>query len=171
MFKLTLEQILASIELLNPEEKQELRKRLPAALCLEEPPNKQSGQFMTSRMGNVEIGGNNTAFNYQPSQAGGDVNTSAGFTQGTSEQKELIQTLLSFKEAIENTESLPELSKLGAKAQADQLAIEAQKENPDKSLIERTVSALKQGLQGITELAGPLATVSSLVAKAWGIPV
>ena len=57
---------------------------------------------------------------------------------------------------------------MGAATQIHQLAAEVQKENPDKTLIGRTVSALKQGLKGVQDLAGPTATIASIVAKAWG---
>ncbi|WNZ25057.1 hypothetical protein HJG54_20850 [Leptolyngbya sp. NK1-12] len=172
MFKLTIEQILASIAALSPEEKKEFEQRLPTVLestaSLASP---QSGQVMTNTLGDVQLSGSNAAFNYQPSQAGRDVNLSTNVTQGSSEQQELLQALLILKTAIQSAEGLPDLSKIGAETQVDQLAAEAEKENPDKNLIGRTVAALKQGLQGVQELAGPVMTVASIVAKAWGIPV
>ena len=172
MFKLTVDQILASIEALSPEEKQDFQQRLPSVLAsAESSPGAQSGQFMTNTLGDVQISGGNAAFNYQPSQAGGDVNTSATFTQGSSDQGELLQALVALQAAIRTSEALPELSKIGAEAQVEQLAVEAQKENPDQNLIGRTVAALKQGLQGVQDLAGPVMTVASIVARAWGIPV
>lgn len=170
--KLTVDQILSSIEELDLNEKQELIAKLPKFLSdANSTSSFQSGQFMTNTLGDVQLSGGNAAFNYQPSQAGGDVNLSANFTQGSSEQQELFQALTNLKKALQNTESLPELSKIGAAAQVDQLAAEAQKDNPDKNIIGRTVSALKQGLQGVQDLAGPVISVASIVAKAWGIPV
>jgi hypothetical protein len=172
MFKLTVDQILASMEALDDEEKKELVARLPAFLeGLETSTPLKSGQVMTNTVGNVDMKGNNAAFNYQPMQVGRDNQVSATFNQGSSGQQDLLNALATLQTAIQNTPDLPELSKIGAAAQTEQLAAEAQKETPDKNLIQRTISALKQGLQGITDLAGPVATVSSLVAKAWGIPV
>ena len=172
MFKLTIDQILASISGLSPEEKKELERRLPSILKgLTVSSGSQEGQFMTNTLGEVKLSGNNAVLNFQPSQAGGNVNVSANFTQGVSEQQKLLQTLIALKEAIQHAHSLPELSKIGAETQIDQLAAEVQKDNPDKNLIGRTVSALKQGLKGVQELAGPVMTVTSVVAKAWGIPV
>jgi len=172
MFKLTLEQVLASIEALSPEEKEELKKQLSTILFSDEASvPQQSGQFMTNTLGDVQLSGGNSAFNYQPTQAGKDANVSANFNQGSAEQRELFQALTELKQALQSTESLPELSKIGAAAQVEQLAVEAQKDHPDKNLIGLTVSALKQGLQGVQDLAGPVMSVASIVAKAWGIPV
>lgn len=172
MLKLTIEQILSSVEILTSAEQEQLVDRLPAILGKNIPTNQHDKQSMINTVDNVRLSGGNAAFNYQPSQAGGDVNVAANFAQQeSSEQQELLRALLNLKEAIRNTQDLPELSKIGAETQLAQLATEAQKENPDKTLIERTVSALKQGLQGVKELAGPVITVSAVVAKAWGITV
>lgn len=170
--KLSVGQILASIEALSEDEKLELSQRIRSVLASENSgATTQPGQTMTNTVGNVDMKGNNAAFNYQPMQVGRDNQASTGFNQGSSGQQDLLNALATLQTAIQNTPDLPELSKIGATAQTEQLAAEAQKETPDKNLIQRTVSALKQGLQGITDLAGPVATVSSLVAKAWGIPV
>jgi hypothetical protein len=170
--KLNVDQILSAIEELSSYEKEDLIAQLPKILNNTSPTSSfQSGQFMENTLGDVNLSGGNTAFNYQPNQAGGDVNLSANFNQGSAEQRELFQALTELKQALQSTESLPELSKIGAAAQVEQLAAEAQKDNPDKNLIDRTVSALKQGLQGVQDLAGPVMSVASIVAKAWGIPV
>ena len=172
MFKLTLEQVLASIEILSPDEKEELKTKISTILGFGEASvSQQSGQSMTNTLGDIQLSGGNAAFNYQPAQAGGDVNVSANFFQGSAEQRELLQALTELKQALQSTESLPELSKIGAATQVEHLAAEAQKDSPDKNLIGRTVSALKQGLQGVQDLAGPVMSVASIVAKAWGIPV
>mgnify|MGYP001801693078 CR=1 FL=1 len=171
MIKLTVEQILSSIDMLSAAEQEELIACLPTILKRQNSIDQSTeGQLMTNTLGDVQVSGS-AAFNYQPSQAGGNINASASFAQGISAHQELLQALLSLKESIQSAESLPELSKIGAATQVDQLAIEAQKVNPDKNLIGRTISALKQGLKGVTDLAGPVANVASLVAKAWGVPV
>lgn len=172
MFKLSVDQIIASIEALDDEEKKGLAARLPAFLKgLDTSVTSNAGQTMTNTLGNVDMKGDNAAFNYQPMQVGRDNQASTNFNQGSSGQQDLQDALTILKTAIQNTPDLPELFKIGATAQTEKLAAEVQKDNPDKNLIGRTVSALKQGLKDITDLAGPVATVSSLVAKAWGIPV
>ncbi len=173
MLKLTVEQILAGIEALSLEEREELKRRLSEVLgTTGATATTQEGQFMTNTLGDVQISGSAAAFNYQPSQAGGDINVSAEFSQqGSTEREELLPALAALKEAIRSSESIPELLKTGAETQIDHLAQETQKEHPDQNLIGRTVSALKQGLKGVQDLAAPTAAVASIVAKAWGIPV
>ncbi len=172
MFKLTVDQILASIEALSAEEKEALQTRLPSILQNSNAgETSQQGQFMDNQVGDIQISGNSANFNFQPIQAGGDVNLSNQLTQGSSGQKELLNALSVLKASIQNAENLPELSKVGAKTQVDKITAEVQQKNPDKNLIGQTITALKQGLKGVQELAGPTAAVASIVAKVWGIPI
>ncbi len=172
MIKLTVEQVISSIEMLSATEKDELVARLTTVLSGQNWVNQpEKGQSMTNTLGDVQLSGGNSTFNFQPEQGGRDVNTSTTFAQGSSGHRELLQALSSLQKAIRTSEALPELSKIGAENQVEQLADEAKKDNPDQNLIGRTVLALKQGLQGVQDLAGPVMAVASIVAKVWSIPV
>ena len=170
MFKLTVEQILASISSLSAEEREDLKQKLPEVMSVVHS-SPASGQNMVNNLGNVMFGTGNNAFNFQPAIAGDDINTSTKLTQSSPECRDLVEALETLKHAIRNSEQLSKLVKTGAEAEVDNLVNEAQKAEPDKNLITHTITALKQGLQGVQELAPSVATVASIVAKAWGIPI
>ena len=128
-------------------------------------------QSMVNNLGNVTFGSGNNAFSFQPTIAGRDIEITSNLSQGVAEQQDFLKALQVLKQAIQNTEQLHPLMKTGAEAEVQKIESEVQKAEVDKNLIAQTVSALKQGLQGIQDLAGPVAAVASLAAKAWGVPV
>jgi len=173
MFKLTVEQILASIEALTAEERLELQRNLSKVLGdATTQVDKNSRQAMSNTVSGVAFGGNNAAFNFSPVQnEGGTVTASPNFAQTTGSYQELLAALEHLKQKIRTAQVLDPLQKVGAEAGIEQIEIETKKQEPNKGLIAHTVSALKQGLEGVQDLAEPVMTVASLVAKAWGITV
>lgn len=173
MFKLTVEQILSCIADLSPEEKQHLQEQLPAVLgaaMTSTQPN--SGQAMTNSLGSVSFGAGSSTFNFQPVMAGGDATSTVAVGQPASDVNgELLQALEALKRAIQTSQQIDPLTQAGATAEVDKLSAAVQSPEADPSLIEKTVTALKRGLQGVQDLATPTLAVASLVARVWGIPV
>lgn len=167
MLKLTLEQVVEGIKALSESDKDELQKFLPELLESSMASRKSgSSQSVNVKLRDVTLSGNQAAFNLQPSIASGDVSNSSVI----SPKEELIEHLRKLQLLIQSSGELSELERIGAESQIEQAIDEVRKDNPDKSLIGQTISALKQGLKGVQELAGPTASVASIIAKAWGIP-
>lgn len=167
MVKLTLEQVVEGIKSLSGSDKDKLQEILPEFLESSKA-NRKSGssQSVNMKFRDVTLSGNQAAFNLQPSIASGDVSNSSV----VSPKEELLEHLQELQLLIQRSDELSELERIGAESQIEQTINEVRKDNPDKNLIGQTISALRQGLKGVQELAGPTAAVASIVAKAWGIP-
>ncbi|MBE9049078.1 hypothetical protein IQ243_01375 [Nostocales cyanobacterium LEGE 11386] len=172
MFKLSVEQVLASIAALTCEEKARLQMQLPEVLATQ-PIDTAAGQNQVNTVSGISMGGENNALNFSPVQnRDGNVTLSQSFTQQTSPQKQqALASLTQLKQAIDESETLDPLMKAGATAQVAQVEAELKKPEPNQGIVGQAIASLKQGLEGIQTLAGPTLTVASLVAKAWGIPI
>lgn len=173
MLKLTLEQVVEGIKSLSENDKEKLYNYLPDLLDSFGSTQKAgASQSVSTQFRDVNLSGNNSAVSVQPTISSEGVNNSNFVSHGASleTQEELIKSLHEFQKLIHNSNKLPELARIGAESQIEKVINEVRKDNPDKNLIGRTISGLKQGLKGIQELAGPTASVASIVAKAWGIP-
>ncbi|AFY47880.1 hypothetical protein Nos7524_2026 [Nostoc sp. PCC 7524] len=171
MFKLSVEQVLASIAALTPEEKAQLQIQLPNVLATQSP-NTQPGQNQVNTVSGTSMGGENNALNFSPIQnRDGNVTLSQSFTQQTSPQKQqALDSLAQLKQAIHESEALDPLIKAGATAQVAQVEAELKTPEPNPGIVGQAIATLKQGLEGVQTLAAPTLAVASLVAKAWGIP-
>jgi hypothetical protein len=136
----------------------------PKNQIAEPPPRTQQSQSI----GNISISGSNNPFN--AIQAGGNVSLNQTSTQTSGSPTDLqaaLAALVKLKQEVVTTDTLSTFAKKDAQSKISMVEEELQKPNPDKSFVDEVVDALKQGLNGVAPLAGPVAQVAGLVAKAW----
>lgn len=127
-----------------------------------------SGQNQVNTLSGINSGGN---FLFAPVQAGGNVTSSPKITQSKTQNSDLKAVLIlleQLKQDITQTENLNPLLKVGALEQVENLENELNKPEPDNNLVKSTINTLKQGLEGVLELAEPIVKVVSLIAKLCG---
>ena len=173
MFKLTVEQILASIAVLTSEEKAELQAKLPTVL---EPimTSGASQEVQTQSLGNITISGNGTTFGTNQIKSGGDSNVSLKGTNNSVKNDDLKEALLllaNLKQEVVASHGL----NLNHKDVVIERAIgtleqELQSKQPNRNLIEHTIESLKKGLEGVQTLAEPVKKVADLLANVWMSP-
>ncbi|MEM9768950.1 MAG: toll/interleukin-1 receptor domain-containing protein [Cyanobacteria bacterium P01_D01_bin.71] len=136
----------------------------PTAMAIAEP-SAQSAQSQS--IGNITISGNNNPFNAV--QARGDVNISQTQTQ-TKAANPNIQAALDavgdLKRAIAAIDDLDETEKAMAAIPVQKLEAELKKPHPDRGVVDKTMATLQKALDGVVTLAGLIAKVAALVAKA-----
>ncbi|QUY45850.1 CHAT domain-containing protein [Acaryochloris marina] len=118
--------------------------------------------------GNITISGSNTPFN--AIQAGGNVNLSQSNIQSHGSHPDLesaVSLLVKLKQEVSVTDALSSFAKKDTEARIVMLQEELQKQQPDKSLVNEVIEALKQGLSGVLTLAELMTQVATFVAKAW----
>ncbi len=159
--------ILEIIKTLTPEQKLELQSELPIVLAA-------VGKEMTTpvksqSMSGVTITGSSEIDLSQiQAEQGSSIDQSK--TQATLENtdlKEALSVLEKLKQTVTTNSNLNPLIKEVAEEKIQAIQKEVQKPQPDKSLVDQTITALKKGLAGVEELAEPVMKVASLVAKAW----
>lgn len=124
---------------------------------------KQSQSF-----GNISIGGGGT--NFAVTQSGGDVklNQSSSQTTGSNADRQAaLDAIAQLKQLISTSSDLNPIEKATVEVPAKILEAELQKPQPDKSIVDQAIAALKKGLDGVITLAEPVAKVAALVAQAW----
>jgi hypothetical protein len=175
MFKLTVEQILASVEALNSDEKAELEQRLPRVLGKPTSASTpSSGQSQSQSFGNVNVSGSNNAADLSQRQAGRDLSSHQQTIHKPSQAADLeeaLSLLAEIKQRISTSAEINPLIKAGVESQVQQAEEEIQKPEPNRDLVSHTLSTLKKGLEGVQTLAEPTMKVAALVARVWGIPV
>jgi hypothetical protein len=173
MFKLTVEQILASIEALSTEEKQDLKAQLSRVLATPEPEAESSGSTVQSQSISVgrdfQLQGQGNVADFSQTQTTGGMGGDRLSTPAVAEQdlQAITEAIADLKQAIARHPELNQVEKQTAAVPLNTLEEELQKPEPDKGLIDQAVAALKKGLDGVQVLAEPVMQVSSLVAKAW----
>ncbi len=118
--------------------------------------------------GNVTISGGGT--NFAVTQAGGNVTlnqTSAQSSSGNADLQAALDAIAQLKQLISTSADLNPIERATVEVPAKMLEAELQKPQPDKSIVDQAIAALKKGLDGVVTLAEPVATVAALVAKAW----
>ena len=78
-----------------------------------------------------------------------------------------LAAIAQLKQNIAASADLNPIEKATAEVPIKMLESELQKPQPDKSLVDQAISALKKGLDGVVSLAEPVTKVATLVAKAW----
>jgi hypothetical protein len=161
--------VLEIIRTLTPEQKQALQHELPNVLAAVS--EGTAAPVKSQNMGGVTITGSSEIdLNQIQAESGGNITQSKiqAKLQNT-DLKEALIVLESLMEAVTADNTLNPLAKemVGEKIQTIQQ--EVQKPQPDKSLVDQAIAALKTGLAGVEELAAPVMRVASLVAKAWMI--
>lgn len=175
MLKLTVEQILASVEALDPGEKAELQQKLPKVLGVATATDtSSSGQSQSGSFGNVSISGSSNAADFSQKQAGGNLSS----TQQTvynpaqiADLKEALSLLAEIRQRISTSTEINPLIKAGVESQVQQAEEEIQKPEPNRDLVSHTITTLKKGLEGVQTLAEPTIKIAALIARVWGIPV
>jgi hypothetical protein len=130
-----------------------------------EPPTRtvQSQSF-----GNITISGSNSPFS--PINTTGAVTLNQTSTQsygGNSDLEAALELLAKLKQDVSATDELATLAKRETDFRITVLQEELKKPQPDRSLVNDVVEALKQGLNGVLTLAAPVSQVATLLAKAW----
>ncbi len=113
MFKLTVEQILASVEALNADERLDLQKRLPSVLgkptVADAPSN---GQSQSQNLGNVTIGGSSSVADFSQKLAGGNISSYQKTSYNSSQVadlKEALSLLAEIKQRISTSAEIKAL--------------------------------------------------------------
>ncbi|MBC1193060.1 hypothetical protein PN434_06540 [Microcystis aeruginosa CS-558/01A06] len=158
--------ILEIIKTLNPEQKLELQRELPSVLAAVG--REATTPAKSQSMSGVTITGSSEIGLSQIQAEGSSINQSK--TQATLENtdlKEALSVLEKLKQAVVTNSDLNPLLKEVAEEKIQAIQKEVQKPQPDKSLVDQAIAALKKGLAGVEELAEPVMKVAGLVAKAW----
>jgi len=122
--------------------------------------------------GNISMSGSNNPFN--AIQSGDSVNLNQTSTQTSGSNTDLqaaLESLVKLKQEVSATDALSAFARKDTESKINMIEEELQKSKPDKGFVDEVVDALKQGLNGVATLAGPVTQVAGLVAKAWvGLP-
>jgi hypothetical protein len=112
-----------------------------------------------------------TGNNFNPfNRVHGNVNIDQSKTEtigANSELQAALNELKKLKQEIASTNSLSVLQKKQAEIPVEILETELKKPQPNKSLIDEAVEALKKGLEGVEMLAEPVMKVAAILAKVW----
>ncbi|MBE9136631.1 hypothetical protein IQ254_05345 [Nodosilinea sp. LEGE 07088] len=173
MIKLTVEQILASIEALSIAEKEKLKSKLPIVLAVPDSGAElgqsavQTQSFSVGRDFQIQGEGTTADFSQTLTTVGSSENRLPEPTSSAQDSQAIIAAIADLKQAIAANAELNSAEKQTAAVPIQTLEEELQKPEPDKGLVDQAVTALKKGLDGVQVLAEPVRKVSSLVAKAW----
>lgn len=174
MPKYSISEILDIIRDLTPEEKQELSQYIPGVLSVSARfTAPQKAQTQSQNLDNVTINGSGIVADLGQKQVvGGHISSPQLIAKAQDTIfKEALGELELLRQLVINSRDLDPLQKATTQAQIKLVTNELKKTEPDKGLVGRTISVLKQGLESVIILADPVIKVSKLVAKAWGIPV
>ncbi|MCF3609669.1 hypothetical protein L2E81_24935, partial [Planktothrix agardhii 1033] len=123
--------------------------------------------------GNINISGN-SGTHYQGFQAfntvDSEVNLDQNYTQTVGENSKIetaLNELQKLKQEIAVTNALNSIQKKQAEFPVEMIETELKKPQPDKSLINEAVEALKKGLEGVETLAEPVMKVAAILAGVW----
>ena len=174
MPKYTVDEVLDIIKDLTAEQKQELENKLPSVLgTAASPTATQPIEDSSQNIQGVTVSGSKDV-QFSQEQVHGQGSISKPTTSVQVENADLQQALAlveKLKQDINNNNTLNPIDKKTAEVPLQVVEEELKKPKPDKNLVDQAIETLKKGLSGITELAGPVAEVSKLIAKAWGIMI
>jgi hypothetical protein len=161
--------VLEIIRTLTPEQKLELQRELPSVLAAVSEGTATPAKSQNMR-GVTITGSSDIDLNQIQAESGSNITQSK--TQAklqNTDLKEALIVLESLKQAVTADNTLNPLAKEVMEEKIQTIQQEVQKPQPDKSLVDQAITALKKGLAGVEELAKPVMRVTSLVAKAWMI--
>ena len=132
------------------------------------PPLPKPASYSSNSIGNISITGNSNA----PNIIQGDGNTvSQNINHSAAASSDALQAaiaaLAQLKQDVESTDALNTYEKEETEFRIKKIEAELQKAEPNKSLVDQVVAALKKGLDGVVILAEPVGKVVNLIAKAW----
>lgn len=164
MPKYSVSEVLEIIKSLTAEEKRKLQQHLPHVLDTEAIP---SGRDQSQSMSGINISGS-SGVDMSQIQADEASSVIPSKTQAKIQNTDLQAVLgLLKKLKFEVTESrlLNLVEKKTVEVPIETLETELKKPKPDKSLINRSVEALKKGLASVEALADPVIRIADLIAK------
>lgn len=166
MPKYTVEDVLEIISSFSCEEKSTLKAQLNTVLSVTPiPTTTQQSRSMTVG-GNFQVSGSGATVDMSQRQVIGSDGTKVRDDLPTTTQ-DLLQALEALHQEVLKSSQLNTIEKATAKVPIATAAAELRKAQPDKSLVDQSVAALKKGLVGVETLAEPVMRVATLVAKAW----
>lgn len=159
--------VLEIIRTLTPEQKLELQRKLPSALAAVSEGTAAPAKSQNIR-GVTITGSSEIDLNQIQAESGSNITQTKTQAQlQNTDLKEALIVLESLKQAVTADNTLNLLAKEVVEQKIQTIQQEVQKPQPDKSLVNQAITALKKGLAGVEELAEPVMRVASLVAKAW----
>lgn len=162
--------VLEIIKTLTPEQKLELQREIPSVLAAfaKETATPAQSQSMS---GVTITGSSDIDLSQIQAEEGSSVaqNKTQARLQNTenTDLQEALSILEKLRQAVATNSTINPLVKEVAEEKIQTIQTEVQKPQPDRSLVDRAITTLKQGLAGVEELAAPVMTIASLVAKAW----
>lgn len=168
MPKYTVAEVLEIISSFSPEEKIQLQAQLPAILTMQPGDTAATAQQSRSMTvgGNFQVGGTGVTVDMSQRQTLGNGAIDQVADRDTATQA-LLQAMAHLQQQILQSSQLNQIEKATAAVPLQTAVAELQKDQPDKTLIDQSVAALKKGLEGVETLADPVMRVAALVAKAW----
>lgn len=158
--------ILEIIRTLTPEQKLELKRKLPGVLAVVS--KETATPTVSQSMSGVTITDSSDIGLSQIQAEGSSINQSKNQAIiENADLKEALSVLEKLKQTVATNSDLNLLIKEVAEEKIQAIQKEVQKPQPDKSLVDQAIVALKKGLAGVEELAEPVMKVAGLVAKAW----
>ncbi|WP_040957292.1 MULTISPECIES: CHAT domain-containing protein [Planktothrix] len=131
------------------------------------PQENAPSQNKSQTLSNITIGGTNNPSNLI-NDASGNVKIDQSHRTQTMGQNSNLEVALTelekLKQAIVTTNSLNSIQKKQAEFPVEMIETELKKPQPDKSLINEAVEALKKGLEGVETLAEPVMKVAKILA-------
>jgi hypothetical protein len=130
----------------------------------------QSSQTQSPTFGNISINGSTSNSNlFTLNQSGGDIYSDQSrktLVAVNTDLQAALELLQQLKQEVGATPMLEADDKAETQARIKVLEDELNKPEPKKDLIDRVVTKLKKGLEGVETLAGPVMRVAALVAQA-----
>jgi hypothetical protein len=161
--------VLEIIRTLAPEQKLELQRELPSVL--DAVTKETTTPARSQSMSGVAITDSSYIdLSQVNAENGSSINQNkTQVALQNADLQEVLSVLEKLKQAVAADNSLNPLAKAAAQEKIQTIQKEAQKPQPNKSLVDQAITALKGGLEGVKELAGPVMKVASLVANAWTV--
>jgi hypothetical protein len=128
-----------------------------------------SARTPSQSFGNINSSGKKNPFNAINSNKG-DINIDQSYNQTIGQNSKIevvLNQLQQLKQEIAITNALKSIQKKQVVLPIEMIETELNKSQPDKSLIDEAVEALKQGLEGVETLAKPVMKVAEILATAW----
>ncbi|MBN3906579.1 MAG: hypothetical protein HWQ35_08465 [Nostoc sp. NMS1] len=169
MPKYSVSEVLDIIKNFTAEEKSELQQSLSSVLDTIGTAAKTVESHSQNIEGiNIGSGNSDIAFTQQQADRGSSVNQSR--TQATlqnADAQEALTFLSKLKQDITASNALNLIEKKTLEIPLQTIEGELKKPQPDKSLVEQSIEALKKSLKGVAELAEPVLKLAPLIAKVW----
>lgn len=131
------------------------------------------GQNQSNSISEVTFGRGSSNLNFSPVQnSQGQVDIRQSSVHGISSSMEDVLKLIDkLQFDIKKNEELNVLLKDGSKIQLEKLKSQLQMHEPDRKKVYNILSSIKSGLEGTISLMSPIAQLTSLVSKIFGVPV